>query len=44
MQHKPVATYGMTKAQYAQKLAEWEAAQSFQPGEGFFARFKKKRG
>ncbi|SDD86422.1 MULTISPECIES: hypothetical protein [Kordiimonas] len=43
-QQKPVPTYGITKTQYARKVAEWEAAQSYQPGEGFFARFKKKRG
>lgn len=45
MQQKPVPTYGITKTQYARKLEEWEANQTtHQPGEGFFARFRKKRG
>jgi len=41
-QQKPARTYGITKVKYARMVEEWEARQSYQPGQGFLARLGKK--
>jgi len=41
-QQTPSRAYGITKVEYARQVREMEAYQAYQPGEGLFAKLRKK--
>ncbi|WP_262691834.1 hypothetical protein [Kordiimonas aestuarii] len=41
-QQAPLPAYGITKVEYARMVREMEARQAYRPGEGLFARLRKR--
>lgn len=39
---KPIPAYGISKAEYARRMRQFQAYQNHQPSEGLFARLKKR--